>query len=122
MVIAAWYRGPLGPTPREHVLSARPRPEGLTALSMILETSSKMKEETLPAVRRLDAPSPEHLHQLAQVLVDCVEGGASVSFMLPLGLDRALAFWQGVAQGVAGVTGCCWWLRTRAASAAPCNW
>ncbi len=56
----------------------------------------------MPTVRRLDAPSPEQLNQLAQVLVDCVEGGASVSFMLPLGLDRARAFWQGVAQGVAG--------------------
>ncbi|WP_409266191.1 GNAT family N-acetyltransferase [Massilia sp. BHUDP2] len=38
---------------------------------------------------------------LADVLVDCVEGGASVSFMLPLAREKALAFWRGVADGVA---------------------
>lgn len=38
---------------------------------------------------------------LADVLVDCVEGGASVSFMWPLPRDKALAFWRGVAEGVA---------------------
>jgi GNAT superfamily N-acetyltransferase len=38
---------------------------------------------------------------LAEVLTDCVHGGASVSFMAPLAPERALAFWQGVAEGVA---------------------
>src|SRR5437773_11291060 len=38
---------------------------------------------------------------LADVLIDCVEGGASVSFMHPLPRDRAAAFWRRVAQGVA---------------------
>ncbi|HEX6705557.1 MAG TPA: GNAT family N-acetyltransferase [Albitalea sp.] len=38
---------------------------------------------------------------LADVLVDCVEGGASVGFMWPLPRERALAFWRGVAEGVA---------------------
>jgi GNAT superfamily N-acetyltransferase len=38
---------------------------------------------------------------LAAVLIDCVEGGASVSFMLPLPRDTALAFWRGVVDGVA---------------------
>jgi len=33
---------------------------------------------------------------LADVLLDCVEGGASVGFMHPLSRDKALAFWQGV--------------------------
>lgn len=33
---------------------------------------------------------------LAQVLLDCVEGGASVSFMWPLPQPQALAFWQAV--------------------------
>jgi len=41
------------------------------------------------------------MEALADVLIDCVEGGASVSFMLPLTRDRALAFWRRVAQGVA---------------------
>jgi GNAT superfamily N-acetyltransferase len=38
---------------------------------------------------------------LAEVLVDCVDGGASVSFMAPLARERAQAFWRGVAEGVA---------------------
>src|SRR5207249_4316475 len=38
---------------------------------------------------------------LARVLVDCVEGGASVGFMLPLTLARAEAFWAGMLAGAA---------------------
>ena len=38
---------------------------------------------------------------LADLLIDCVEGGASVSFMLPLTRERALAFWRHVAADVA---------------------
>lgn len=38
---------------------------------------------------------------LADVLIDCVHGGASVSFMAPLPPDKALGFWRGVADGVA---------------------
>ena len=52
-------------------------------------------------VRRLDAVSEPQLQALADVLVDCVEGGASVSFMLPITRERALAFWRKVADGVA---------------------
>ena len=37
---------------------------------------------------------------LAGILMDCVEGGASVSFMAPLSVERAEAFWRGVAAGV----------------------
>ena len=33
--------------------------------------------------------------------MDCVEGGASVSFMAPLTQERADTFWRGVADGVA---------------------
>jgi len=52
-------------------------------------------------VRRLDAVGESQLQALADVLVDCVEGGASVSFMLPLTRDKALAFWRKVADGAA---------------------
>jgi len=38
---------------------------------------------------------------LADVLIDCVEGGASVSFMLPVPREKAQMFWRGVAEGVA---------------------
>lgn len=55
----------------------------------------------VPLIRRLDAAeAAEAVPALADVLLDCVEGGASVSFMWPLPRERALAFWQGVAQGV----------------------
>ncbi len=50
------------------------------------------------SVRQLDAlDAPEHLHQLSEVLVDCVEGGASVNFMAGFSMARALAYWQQVA-------------------------
>ena len=51
-------------------------------------------------IRRLTAPSERELDQLAGVLIDCVEGGASVSFMSPITHERARAFWDGVADGV----------------------
>jgi GNAT superfamily N-acetyltransferase len=51
--------------------------------------------------RRLLAPNDAEIDGLANVLIDCVEGGASVSFMRPLPRERAVAFWRGVAQGVA---------------------
>jgi GNAT superfamily N-acetyltransferase len=38
---------------------------------------------------------------LAELLLDCVDGGASVSFMQPLTRERAVAFWRGVAAPVA---------------------
>jgi GNAT superfamily N-acetyltransferase len=53
------------------------------------------------SVRRLHALDDAQIDALAGVLIDCVEGGASVSFMHPLPRDRAVAFWRGVAQGVA---------------------
>lgn len=43
----------------------------------------------------------EHVAALAAILVDCVEGGASVSFMAPLAREKAEAFWRSVAEGVA---------------------
>lgn len=44
---------------------------------------------------------PATVEALADVLIDCVEGGASVSFMAPLARERAVAFWRGVLDGVA---------------------
>ena len=52
-------------------------------------------------VRRLDRVDGTQIHALAQVLIDCVQGGASVGFMQPLAAERALAFWRRVAEGVA---------------------
>jgi GNAT superfamily N-acetyltransferase len=38
---------------------------------------------------------------LSAILIDCVESGASVSFMAPLPQEKADAFWRGIAEGVA---------------------
>src|SRR5687767_7715017 len=58
---------------------------------------------TTPAwsLRRLHSVDEAQIEELAGVLIDCVEGGASVGFMLPLSRERAVAFWQRVAKGVA---------------------
>jgi GNAT superfamily N-acetyltransferase len=53
------------------------------------------------SLRRLDTVNEVQIEALADVLIDCVDGGASVSFMHPLTRDRAVAFWRRVAQGVA---------------------
>ncbi|MRW85911.1 GNAT family N-acetyltransferase [Pseudoduganella sp. FT26W] len=58
------------------------------------------------AVRRINADEAHTradalAEALADVLLDCVEGGASVSFMLPLPRAKALDFWRGVLQGAA---------------------
>jgi len=53
------------------------------------------------SARRVHALDDTQIDELATVLIDCVEGGASVSFMHPLSRERALAFWRRVAQGVA---------------------
>ena len=54
-----------------------------------------------PSIRQLHSVDDSQISSLADLLIDCVEGGASVSFMLPITRDRALAFWRKVAQGVA---------------------
>jgi GNAT superfamily N-acetyltransferase len=52
-------------------------------------------------IRRLDAIGARELQQLSDVLIDCVEGGASVSFMLPMARAKAERFWRAVGEGVA---------------------
>ncbi|TMK76272.1 MAG: GNAT family N-acetyltransferase [Actinobacteria bacterium] len=53
------------------------------------------------SLRRVHALDDAQIDELADVLIDCVEGGASVSFMHPLPRDRAAAFWRRVGQDVA---------------------
>jgi GNAT superfamily N-acetyltransferase len=52
-------------------------------------------------IRRIDSASESDIDGLCDVLVDCVEGGASVGFMLPITRDKALRFWRKVAESVA---------------------
>ncbi len=55
-----------------------------------------------PTIRRLSPQEAEAaIPALADILLDCVEGGASVSFMWPMAREKALAFWAGVAADVA---------------------
>jgi GNAT superfamily N-acetyltransferase len=51
-------------------------------------------------VERLHRLEPHHVEDLADVLVDCVEGLASIGFMLPFSRERAVEFWRGVAKEV----------------------
>jgi GNAT superfamily N-acetyltransferase len=48
-------------------------------------------------IRRLNASTDADIDGLAAVLLDCVEGGASVGFMQPFGVEQARAFWRGIA-------------------------
>jgi GNAT superfamily N-acetyltransferase len=52
------------------------------------------------SIKRLDVVGDRDVDELTDLLVDCVEGGASVSFMHPLAPDKARAFWREVADGV----------------------
>ena len=52
-------------------------------------------------IQHLHAVTDAHVRGLAELLIDCVEGGASVSFMHPLAVAKALEFWRRVADRVA---------------------
>jgi GNAT superfamily N-acetyltransferase len=49
-------------------------------------------------VKWLDSVTDAHIRGLAELLIDCVAGGASVSFMHPLSLQKATDFWREVAR------------------------
>ena len=53
------------------------------------------------SIRRLHAVDEAEIAALADLLIDCVAGGASVSFMPPLGPERAGTFWRRIAAGAA---------------------
>ncbi|HUL81947.1 MAG TPA: GNAT family N-acetyltransferase [Gammaproteobacteria bacterium] len=52
-------------------------------------------------IRRIDSLRGRDIEGLSDVLIDCVEGGASVSFMLPFSRAKAEAYWRDAA-GSAG--------------------
>jgi GNAT superfamily N-acetyltransferase len=51
-------------------------------------------------IQRLLTLTEAQVQGLAELLIDCVDGGASVSFMHPLSMPKALDFWRRVAHGV----------------------
>ena len=52
-------------------------------------------------IRTLQTIGEREIKGLSDVLIDCVEGGASVSFMLPMTRAKADTFWRNAAVGVA---------------------
>lgn len=52
-------------------------------------------------IRCLETIGDREIQGLSDVLMDCVEGGASVSFMLPMTREKADAFWRNVSASVA---------------------
>src|SRR2546425_12043969 len=52
-------------------------------------------------IRCLDTLGEREIQGLSDVLIDCVEGRASVSFMLPMTRPKAEAFWRGASASVA---------------------
>jgi len=51
-------------------------------------------------IRTVETLGEREIDGLCRVLIDCVEGGASVSFMRPMTPQKARAFWTKVAAGV----------------------
>ena len=52
-------------------------------------------------IRCLDTIGDREIEGLSDILIDCVEGGASVSFMLPMTRAKAGAFWRAMAASAA---------------------
>jgi GNAT superfamily N-acetyltransferase len=52
-------------------------------------------------IRCLPTIGDREIEGLSDVLIDCVEGGASVSFLLPMSRAKAETFWRGVSASVA---------------------
>ncbi|HEY0768200.1 MAG TPA: GNAT family N-acetyltransferase [Steroidobacteraceae bacterium] len=52
-------------------------------------------------IRCLETLDDRAIQDLSEVLIDCVEGGASVSFMLPLSRAKAQAYWRSTCASVA---------------------
>ena len=59
-----------------------------------------MTDPAAVTIRRVVQLGEAEIAQLADVLIDCVAGGASVSFMHPLSAAKAQAFWRGLADDV----------------------
>jgi GNAT superfamily N-acetyltransferase len=56
----------------------------------------------VPGIERVEAQDAARvLPALADILLDCVDGGTSVSFMAPLSRDKAQAFWRNVLDSAA---------------------
>lgn len=69
---------------------------------MIKENILSEPNSLIHSIQQLDTlDNADDIAALSAVLIDCVEGGASVSFMHPLSHAKADTFWRGVATAVA---------------------
>lgn len=64
-----------------------------------MRAASPSDEAKIP-IRRVEEVDGRLADGLAQVLVDCIDEGAGVSFLHPLDPERARAFWLGIAEDV----------------------
>jgi GNAT superfamily N-acetyltransferase len=51
-------------------------------------------------IRSLKTIADREIEGLSDVLIDCVEGGASVSFMLPMTREKARSFWRSMGESL----------------------
>jgi len=98
--------------PRDVIRAARPfchnrsvsEPGGIVQLGRALtasgDYSTVLGMSSTIEVRPLQSPGEREIQELCDVLIDCVEGGASVSFMLPMTREKAETFWRKVAASV----------------------
>jgi GNAT superfamily N-acetyltransferase len=54
----------------------------------------------VPVVRTLQSIAPREFAGLCDVLIDCVEGGASINFMLPMTRAKAEKYWRAVGESL----------------------
>src|SRR5664280_1083547 len=98
---ASRRREPVFAIGRGRLVVASPSPSSRRLARMdARERASMTTLPAAPTVRRLSTVTVPQMQALAEVLIDCVAGGASVSFMHPLSMARALAFWRQVADDV----------------------
>jgi len=74
----------------------RPVDEAIDLLGHCVE----MTGQGAIGIRCLSAVGDREIAGLSDVLIDCVEGGASVSFMLPMSRAKADAFWRSMSASV----------------------
>jgi GNAT superfamily N-acetyltransferase len=73
----------------------------LVTVTRLTRTEDELSTPAGVSIRRLDSLDDGQVEGLASLLIDCVDGDASASFMYPLAPEAARAFWRGVADGVA---------------------
>jgi GNAT superfamily N-acetyltransferase len=73
---------------------------GLVALASDRAPVEEVNMESAIRIRPLTAFGEHEVAGLSEVLIDCVEGGASVSFMHPMTRAKAEVFWRAIAASV----------------------